>query len=63
MATRERSEAAQETASDLTTDLRNVYGLRGISMFMPRPKPTTTKKKRLSGAEIHAAGGGHPYGR
>lgn len=46
MASMERTQAAQETASDLTTDLRSVYGLRGISMFgaaMPKAKKPAAK--------------------
>lgn len=49
----ERSTATQNTAGDLTADLRAVYGLRGIPLQFgsapppptPKPKPTYTQKQ------------------
>lgn len=42
----ERRQAAEGTAGGLTTDLRAVYGVRGMSMFgMPGLDPIQTPRK------------------
>lgn len=49
----DQREAAQDAAGGLTTDLRAVYGLRGLSMFGQRGtamKPKSAMKPRLTGA-------------
>lgn len=41
LATKERRDAAQQTAADLTQDLSSVYGVRAMSMFAPRPRKSS----------------------
>ena len=53
----DRRETSEETAGGLTSDLRAVYGLRGLSMFGKRgkasgPNPAATAAKAISTPDI-----------